>query len=375
MKAAVLHQFGQPPRCEEFPDPVAGEGEMLVRVKAVGLENVDRMMAQGTHYAAHQMMPSLPAVIGFDGIGELENGRLVGFGGIRPPYGAMAPTTVIRAGATAPIPDGVDPAVAAVAPGAIMTSLLPLRFAANLQAGQTVLVNGATGFSGRLAVQVARLLGAGRVVGTGRDPASLADLPGLGATSTIDLAQPDEALIEAFDREKGDGYDVIIDYLWGRPTELLLRALTPRELSFPTKKTRLFHIGQAAGEAVSVRGDALRTSGLEILGAGSIPIESLPEATALTWDWLLGKLTHASDQSVPGPAGLLGKTTHNPDQSLPGPAGLLGKTTHNPDQSLPGVAGQQHARLQVAIETVPLAEIEQAWSRTDLHGKRLVIIP
>jgi len=321
MKAAVLHQFGQTPRCEDYPEPVPGEGEIILPVKAAALENIDRALVRGDHYAAHQMIPSLPAVLGFDGIGALEDGRLVGFGGVRPPYGAFAERVAVKAQYTIPLPEGVDAPAAAAAPSSTMTALLGLQSAGGLQPGGTVLVNGATGFAGRLAVQVARLLGAGRVIGSGRDPSALAELPGLGAEGVVDLSRPDEAVVEAFSAAKGEGYDVILDFLWGRPTELLLRSLTPRELSLARKRARLVHAGEAAGPAISLPGEALRTSGVEIGGAGNIPPEAIGEATARMWAWL------------------------------------------------------QSGALRFEVEVVPLAEFERAWQRTNLHGKRLVIVP
>src|SRR5262249_48849207 len=94
MKAAVLHRFGRAPRYEEFPDPVPEQDEILVRVRAVALENIDKAMARGAHFATHRLLPRLPAIVGSDGIGTLEDGRLVGFAGMRPPYGAMAEMAV-----------------------------------------------------------------------------------------------------------------------------------------------------------------------------------------------------------------------------------------------------------------------------------------
>src|SRR5215813_555453 len=108
MKAAVIHEYGKPPHYEDFPDPSAGPEEITVQVKAVALENVDKTMASGSHYASQQFMPKLPAIAGFDGIGALEDGRLIGFGGIRPPYGAMAEKVVIPKTHYVPIPEGVD---------------------------------------------------------------------------------------------------------------------------------------------------------------------------------------------------------------------------------------------------------------------------
>src|SRR5215813_10039103 len=156
MKAAVLHHFGDVPRYEDFPDPTPGENETLVQVKAVPLENIDKFMAAGTHYAVQQFLPSLPAIIGFDGIGMKEDGSLIGFGGIKPPYGALAEKVAIQY--SVPIPEGVDAVTAAAVPGPALTALFPLKWGAKLQAGETILINGATGFAGKLAVQIAKML-------------------------------------------------------------------------------------------------------------------------------------------------------------------------------------------------------------------------
>lgn len=321
MKAAVLHQFGETPRYEDFPDPVPGEGEILVHVNAVPLENVDRAVAAGTHFSSRKMMPNLPAVVSFDGIGTLEDGRLVGFGGIRPPYGSMADVAVIKDGYFVPIPEGIDAPSAATIPGSALTSLFPLKVA-KMQPGDTVLINGATGFAGTLAVQIAKLLGAGRIVGSGRDAAQLDAVRALGADAVIDLKQPDDQIAQAYAREAGEnGYHVILDFLWGRPTELLLDALTPHEFAFPKHPTRLIQIGEMAGKSLNLPAEALRTSGVEIVGgAAGLTPEAMGEGTQQVWEWL-----HAG-------------------------------------------------KLKAEIECVPLKDIEQAWGRT-VHGKRLVIVP
>src|SRR4026209_408678 len=113
MKAAVLHNFGETPRLEDVPDPPPAVDEILVRVKAVALENVDKVMAEGSHFASKQFLSMLPAIVGFDGIGMLEDGRLVGFGGVKAPYGAIAEKTVIPEGYYVPVPEGVDAVTAA----------------------------------------------------------------------------------------------------------------------------------------------------------------------------------------------------------------------------------------------------------------------
>lgn len=216
MKAAVVHGFGDIPRYEDFTDPTAGGNDLTVKVKAAVLENFDRMTVSGEHYASKHLFPRFPAVVGHSGVGILEDGTLVAFGGVRPPYGTMAEITVVPheyITFVTPVPHGVDAAIAAALPASALTSLLPLKYRANLQPGETVLVNGATGVSGKLAVQIARLLGAGRIVGTGPNEENLASLPALGAAATIDLKAPDETATRAFADEAGEGYDVILDFL------------------------------------------------------------------------------------------------------------------------------------------------------------------
>jgi NADPH2:quinone reductase len=195
---------------------VLGLEQILVRVRAVALENVDKVLARGAHFASRQLLPHLRAIVGSDGIGALEDGRLAGFGGVRPPYGSMAQVAPIRDQRYLPLPAGVDTATAAAVPGAALTSLLSLKWGAQVQPDETVLINGATGFSGRLAIQVAKLLGAERVIATGRNPAALRALPDLGADTGFDLKQSDKDLGVAFTQgADASGYDVILDFLWG----------------------------------------------------------------------------------------------------------------------------------------------------------------
>jgi NADPH:quinone reductase-like Zn-dependent oxidoreductase len=322
MKAAVLHQFGTLPHYEDFPDPVPGTNEQLIHVKAVALENIDKGLANGSHYSTQQFLPQLPAVLGLDGLGALEDGTLVGFGGMKPPYGSLAEKAVITKGYYAPIPAGIDPVVAAALPASALTALFPLKWGAKFQPGETLFINGITSTTGHLALQVAKHLGAGRVVGTGRHAETLETLKASGADSVINLTQPEEQLTQALAAEAEKGIDVILDCLWGHPTELLLKALTPHELGFAKRRTRLIQVGEMAGATISLPGEALRTSGLEIMGAGAgLTPEAMGEATQMVWDWL------------------------------------------------------REGKLHLDIVQVPLSDIESAWQRTDLHGKRIVIVP
>lgn len=127
MKAAVLHQVGGVPRYEDFPDPVAGEGEVIINVKAVAVENIDKMIAAGTHFASKQFMAQVPAIPGFDGVGTLPDGTLVGFGNTKPPYGALAEKAVVAESNVVPAPEGIDPAVAAVLASAVTGFCIKVR--------------------------------------------------------------------------------------------------------------------------------------------------------------------------------------------------------------------------------------------------------
>jgi NADPH:quinone reductase-like Zn-dependent oxidoreductase len=313
MKAAVLHERDGVPRYEDFPDPVAGEGEVIIEVKAVAVENVDRAVAAGTHFAGRAMMPELPAIPCFDGVGTLPDGRLVGFGNPRPPYGALAERTVVREGAYAPIPDGLDPAVATVLSSAI--SGMSMKVAAGLQPGESVLIQGATGVAGRLAVQVARLLGAGRVVATGRDDEQLREL---GADQVINTTLDDQNLMLAYAESRTD---VVVDFLWGRPTELLLRAMVPETFAFP-EPLRLVQVGEVAGAGLRLSAESLRTSGVEIYGAAKgLGPETIGAAYGQVVEWA------------------------------------------------------RNGQLTFGLQRVPLSDIEAAWQRTDLRGRRLVVQP
>jgi NADPH2:quinone reductase len=319
MKAAVLHKVGGVPRYEDFPDPVPGEHEVIIDVKAVAVENVDKRIAAGTHYASRQYIAQLPAIPAFDGIGALPDGTIVGFGNPRPPYGALAEKTVVPKGAYMPIAEDIDPAIATVL-GTAITGM-SIKTAAGFVPGETVLVQGATGVAGRLAVRVARLLGAGRIVATGRDDEQLREVRALGADTVINTAVSDEALAKAYLDAKGNGYDVVLDYLWGRPTEILLRSLVPESFTFG-KPTRLIQIGESASGALVVAAESLRTSGVEIYGAAKgLSPETMNEVYAQIVSWT------------------------------------------------------QSGELTFDVVKVPLSDIESAWQRTDLRGSRLVVTP
>jgi NADPH2:quinone reductase len=166
----------------------------------------------------------------------------------------------------------LDDATAAALPNPGVSAWLSLTHRAKLSAGETVLILGTTGVTGQLAVQISKLLGAKRVIGAGRNEQMLGRLRELGADATIQLDQPQDALKEEFAREAGDeGFDVIIDYLWGRPTEALLAAITKPGFVLVMKQTRLVQIGESAGPAIALPAAVLRSTALTIMGTAGIP--------------------------------------------------------------------------------------------------------
>ncbi len=320
MKAAVLHELGKVPRCEDFAEPTAGQDEAVVRVRSASLKAIDKQLAGGSHYASPR---ELPVVCGTDGVGDLEDGTRVFFGGPRRPYGAMAERTVVPRAFCFPVPSGLDDDRAAALPNPGVSAWLSLTQRAQLAPGETVLILGATGVIGQLAVQMAKLLGARRVIGAGRNERMLSILSELGADATIQLDQDQDSLKDAFARAAGDqGFDVIIDYLWGRPTEALLAAITKSEFAVVTKETRLVQAGESAGPTISLPAAVLRSTALTILGTAGIPSREV--------------LVEAMQQVM---------------------------------------ARAARGELRIETERVPLADIARVWQRQGQSGRRIVVTP
>jgi NADPH:quinone reductase-like Zn-dependent oxidoreductase len=320
MKAAVIHRFGQPPRFEEFPDPTPDTDEVLVQVRAAGLHPVVKALASGSHYGSGDQLPLIP---GIDGVGRLQDGRRVYVGNPRPPYGTMAEQTVVPRSMCIPLPEGLDDAAWAGLLNPGMSAWLALTWRARLAPGETVLILGATGVAGQLAVQLAKRLGAGRVIAAGRDQQVLATLPDLGADATVFLDRPDQDLPAALaNAASNGGVQVVIDYLWGRPTEALIAAISRRGLVHAAPRVRLVEVGDSAGPTITLPAQVLRSSGLELSGsgAGTIPLETIMAA-----------LPQFIDRAANG-------------------------------------------EFQIGVEQVPLAEVETAWQHGQ-HGRRLVLVP
>ena len=321
MQAAVLHTIGSAPRCEDFPEPAVHDkdAEAIVHVHAASLKPIDKQMAAGSHYA---MRRELPCVCGMDGVGHLDDGKRVFFGGCRPPYGAMAQRTVVPRAFTFPVPENVSDETAAALPNPGISAWLSLAYRAKLVKGENVLILGATGVTGRLAVKIAKLLGAARVVAAGRNPQALSALRDLGADATISLALPETELGEAFVREAGQsGFQVVIDYVWGRPAEAFLAAITRREFAAIKSEIRYVQAGESAAPTITLPAAVLRSTALTMMGTAGIP----------PYEVLLDAFQQVMAHAAKG-------------------------------------------ELQIETERVPLTDIEKAWQR-EQPGQRLVIIP
>jgi NADPH:quinone reductase-like Zn-dependent oxidoreductase len=263
MKAAMVHEIGGTPHAEEVAAPVPGEGVVLVRVLAAPINAVDKSRVAGTHYSR----PQPPAIAGWLGAGELSDGRQVLF--MNMAGGSMAERVAADPAQLIPVPDGVDPAVAAAAFNPGMSAWWAVHHQGPVEPGSRVLVQGATGVTGKLAVQLARLRGAGRIVATGRNPSTLGELLELGADATIRVDQPDKALAQAYRAQEGDGWDLIIDYLWGHPTEVLVQTLIRHDAEGRSLCTRLVEVGAMAGPDLVLPAAVLRSAGLEVVGMGT----------------------------------------------------------------------------------------------------------
>jgi len=276
MKAAIVTAVGQTPVFADFSDPVPQDGESRIAVSAAAISQVVKSRASGKHYSSSG---HFPFVAGIDGVGRLDDGRRVYFVLPRVPYGSMAETTVVPSAQCVELPDDLDDATAAAIANPGMSSWAACTERAGLKAGETVLVNGATGTAGRLAVQIARYLGAKKIIATARDTDALKSVAALGADVTIPLIAEDAALEDAFKQQFAQGVDVVIDYLWGTSAEHLLVAAA--KASKEAVPIRFVQIGAVSGSEITLPSAVLRSSAIELMGSGigSIPFDRLVHAT------------------------------------------------------------------------------------------------
>jgi NADPH:quinone reductase-like Zn-dependent oxidoreductase len=260
MKAAIVTDFGAPPAYGDFRDPVAADGETVVRVHAAPLSPIVRALASGAHYTSAAQAGFVPGV---DGVGTDSDGRRVYFLFPKAPFGAMGELALVARDMVVPIPDEVEDLRAVAVASGGLASWVALTRRAPIQPGATVLINGATGAAGGMAVQIARHFGAQRIIAVGRDRDRL---DRLGADTRITLDDDADAALRA---EFDLGVDVVLDFIWGGPASRVIAAATKNRGSRRGEpRLRFVQIGTAAGLEIPLRGDALRSSGLELLGSG-----------------------------------------------------------------------------------------------------------
>ncbi len=271
--AAVVTSFGTPPTYREFPAPMPrAPDEVLVDVVAAGLHPRVRSQADGSHYTSSTELPLVP---GIDGVGRAPDGSLRYFVLPDTVMGAMAEQTVVDLRRSVVLPEGSDPVLIAAAMNPAMSSWVALRLRISFQPGQRVLVLGATGNAGQLAVQIAVHLGASHVIGAGRQPERLAALAELGAGATVSLSGDPADVARSLGQAAGD-VDVVLDYCWGQPTVDAMRAIITHRTD-PGLPLTWIEIGSIAGPTAAIPSAALRAARLQIVGSGqgSVPTRDI----------------------------------------------------------------------------------------------------
>ena len=312
MKAGIIRAAGTTPVYGDFESPVGSEGKEVIAVRASALSPLSKSRASGSHYSSEGVFPS---VAGVDGVGLTADGRRVYFALPESPYGAFAEKSLVRSGYSIAVPDSLDDITAAAIANPGMSAWAALVIRAGLRPGETVLVNGATGSAGGLAVQLAKYLGAAKVIATGRNESELEKLKSLGADVAIQFTLDADHPLGAKEYEQAlkaqfaQGIDVVVDYLWGLSAQTIIVAIAKAvEDGHPV---RFVHVGEAGGEhTIELPGAALRSSAITLMGSGirSVPLPKLLDA-----------IRNVFEAAVP-------------------------------------------AKLQIATKAVPLAAIEETWN-------------
>jgi NADPH:quinone reductase-like Zn-dependent oxidoreductase len=319
MNAAVVTSFDEPPHYQQFevPQPTGAE-EILVDVMAVGLHPRVRSGAAGAHYSSTGSLPMIP---GIDAVGRRPDGRLIYFAAGDNAAGTMADKAVADLRRAVELPGNADVAKLAAAMNPAMSSWVALRCRVPIEPGQSVLVLGATGNAGTMAVQVAKRLGAGRVVGAGRDLDRLDTLTALGAAEVVPLTDDAAATDPALGAAAAE-VDIVLDYVWGKPAQRAIVALLTAR-SNRSRAMNWIQIGAMAGSTIELPSVALRSANLRIQGNGQGAVSAAA---------YLAELPSLVDEIDAG-------------------------------------------RITVKPDTMPLADVEAIWTRPDPPGQRTVLVP
>jgi NADPH:quinone reductase-like Zn-dependent oxidoreductase len=264
MNAAVVTSFEEPPKYQpiEVPQPSTSE-EILVDVLAAGLHPRVRSDAAGRHYTSTGALPMIP---GIDAVGRRPDGKRMYFVADDAQFGTMAEKALVAERRAIELPEGVDAATVAATMNPAMSAWVALRRRVPIQPGQSVLVLGATGNAGTMAVQVARRLGAGHVVGAGRNLERLDALTSLGADDVVQLTDDAQETQRALAAAAAE-VDIVIDYLWGTPAQTTIMTLL-RARSDRSRALDWIQIGAIAGATIELPSAALRSANLRLQGNG-----------------------------------------------------------------------------------------------------------
>ena len=319
MRAAVVTSFDEPPHYQRFPTPrPEGRHQILVDVVAAGLHPRTRTGARGAHYSSSRTLPMIPGV---DAVGRRADGQLIYFAADDDVIGTMADKAVVDERRCIKLPAGTDAATIAAAMNPAMSAWVALRRRVPLAAGQRVLVLGATGNAGTMAVRVAKRLGAGRVIGAGRDRERLEALRTQGADELVALTDDSEATAAALASAAAE-VEIVLDYLWGAPAaRAMIALLTAREDR--SRALDWVQIGAIAGPTIELPSAALRSTNLRLQGSG---------------------------------------------QGSVSPAGYLAELPSLVDE----IAG---GAITIEAMTERLADVEAVWARPDRPGRRTVLVP
>jgi NADPH:quinone reductase-like Zn-dependent oxidoreductase len=319
MNAAVVTSFEEPPHYQQFEVPQLGTGdEMLVDILAVGLHPRVRTGAAGAHYTSSGTLPMIP---GIDGVGQRPDGKRIYFVADDDVIGTMADKAVVDVRRAVELPDDVDVAKVAAAMNPAMSAWVALRRRVPIVPGQSVLVLGATGNAGTMAIQIAKRLGAGFVVGAGRDRNRLNWLTSVGADEVVQLSDDADATGTALGAAAAE-VDIVIDYLWGKPAQQAIMAL----LSARSDRSRALNwiqIGAMAGSTIELPSVALRSANLRLQGNGQ---------GAVSTKAYLAELPSLIEEINAG-------------------------------------------MIAVKPNVMPLADVEKIWAQADVPGERTVLVP
>jgi NADPH:quinone reductase-like Zn-dependent oxidoreductase len=266
VQAAVVNAWGEPPKYQSIDLPPPSETQVRIKILAAGFHNLVRSRATGQHFTTANTSP--PHIPGTDGVGTIiPSGELVYFNCLSAPTGSFVKEINVEKKDMFKLPGGADPDVIAVLANPVISSWMALTTRADIVPGQkeefSVAIVGATGVSGQAAVQVAKAMGAKKVVAIGKPGVKLEKTKELGATTTIALSEKTERT----DLEQAADVDIVLDYLWGDVAKAILPGVVARRRNKSQRLTWV-EIGALAGDDVPVSGAMLRKANVALVGCG-----------------------------------------------------------------------------------------------------------